>query len=234
MIAGSSGKSYSYETQETVLFPTAGLVDHNELFNLLFSHNDVLVISLEKSVYENLMVGTSVAFSNFLGNKTTKFKNYPSFKAKYRLLNEGIYYPAIAIGINTENFIDIPINSTVDYHHSIGPYIVLSKAFSWKLGLIGFHLGANYPMDNNSTKKGNFFLGIEHTFSKDGSFAIEYDFLSSKNQSGSTKNGNINMALKYSIDRNVTFNFYLIDLFANNFNTYKMINIQFITNLNLF
>lgn len=231
IFAGSAGKNYTYETQEIVLFPTAGLVTQNDIFNIKFLGRDVIVLSMEKITNNDLVVGVSLAFEDFLGNRQISFLDYPAVKIKYRLLNEAKYYPAIVVGFDSENFLDIIVNTNNYYHHSIGPYIVASKAFSWQLGILGIHFGANLPIEFNVSKRGNFFFGIEHSIHHNASATIEYNFNGSYNKEGSIQKGLLNMGLKYSIDRNVTINFYMIDLLTTNFNRYKILNFQFITKL---
>lgn len=231
LFGGSAGKHYTYETQEIVLFPTAGLVLKSDLFNVKFQGNNVVVLSVEKIAYKDLALGISLAFEDFLGNRRTTLLDYPAIKIKYRLLNEAKYYPAIVVGFDSENYLDIPVNTNKYHHHSIGPYIVASKAFSWQYGIMGIHLGANFPIEFNDNKRGSFFLGLEHSLHKYATAAIEYNFDGGYNKDGSIQKGTLNMGLKYSIDNNVTINFYLIDFLSTNYSSYKILNLQFITKL---
>lgn len=232
VFGGSAGKNYTYETQEITLYPTAGIVSTSQLFDLKFIGHDIIILAFETKLLERMSIGVSIAFEEFLGNNNNfNFKDYPCFKLKYRLLEEGKYYPAILIGFDGENYLDIPADRNSKYHHSIGPFIVVSKAFSWQLGLIGVHLGANVPIEYNTNNRGNFFLGIEHTLTNFTSFALEYDFNGAYNKEGLLKKGNINLGLKYSIDNNVTLQFSVVDILSNNYSSYKVLNLQFISRL---
>ncbi len=230
--AGSAGRSYNYETQEIVLYPTAGMVNNNQLFNLDFIGNEIFVLSFETLLIKNLSIGASIAFEKFLGNKSNlSFKDYPSIKVKYRFIDEGKYYPAMMIGFDSKNFLDIQINTTEQYHHSIGPFLVLSKAFSWQLGILGVHLGANVPIEFNPNQKGNFYFGVEHTLNNFVSVAVEYDYNGAYNKKVLPVNRILNIGLKYSIDRNVTLQFYVVDVLSQNFNKFKIFNLQFISKM---
>ncbi len=232
LLAGSAGRNYTYETQEIVLYPTAGLTNNNSLLDFKFIGDEVFILSLETIVFKQFSMGISMAFDGLLGNRTHfAFKDYPALKLKYRILDESRNYPAIMVGFDSGNFIDIPINSSNKYHFSIGPFIVLSKAFSWQLGIMGIHLGANLPIEYNTNKYGNFYFGIEHSLNRFASVAIEYDFNGAYNRNGSIRNGILNLGLKYSIDRNVTLQFYIVDILSNNFENYKVFNLQFVSNL---
>lgn len=229
--AGSAGKNYTYETQEIVLFPTAGMATNGNLFNLSCLGN-ILVLSAEKSLQNDLSIGVSLAVRNLLGNNNSvSIKDYPAIKVKYRLLNEGKSYPAILLGFDSQTYLDFPNRTGGFHHHSIGPFIAMSKAFSWQLGIIGFHLGANFPIEYNANRRGNFFFGIEHTINKDISCAIEYSFDSDSNLKGLLSDGITNFGFKYSVDRNVTLNLYLIDIFSTKMSIYRVINLQFVAKI---
>lgn len=230
--AGSAGKVYTYETQEIVLYPTAGLISNNQLFNLDFLANDVLILSFETMVIKDLSIGGSLAIRDLLGN-TNKFglENFPAITIKYRFLNEDKYYPAMMIGFDSKNFLNLQVNTTEQFHHSIGPFLILSKAFSWQLGILEVHLGANIPIEFNPNHKGNFFFGVEHTLNNFASVAVEYDFNGANNKKGLLDKGIINLGLKYSIDRNVTLQYFMLDVFSQNFKTYKIFKVQFISKI---
>jgi len=232
LFAGSAGKNYFYETQEIVLYPTAGMATNSDLFNISFFGDDILVISAEKLLQKDLSVGISFAVKNFLGNNSAvSIKDYPAIRVKYRLLNEGKSYPAILLGFDSQTYLDLSIHKGSFYHHSIGPFIAISKAFSWQMGIIGVHLGANFPIEYNKNRRGNFFFGIEQTINQSVSAAFEYSFEGDSNLNGKIPDGITNFGLKYSIDRNATFSLYLIDIFSTKMSTYKVINLQFIAKI---
>lgn len=230
--AGSAGRNYTYETQEIILFPTAGLAGNKQMIDFDFIGKDILIASFKTMLLKDVSLGCSIALEGLLSNNT-KFglENYPAITIKYRFLNEGKYYPAMVIGFDSHNFINIPIDKTQEFHHSIGPFLVLSKAFSWQFGILGLHLGANLPIEFNPYQKGNFFFGVEHTLNKFASVAVEYDFNGANNKKGLLGKGIINLGLKYSIDRNVTLQYFMLDVFSQNFNTFKIFKVQFISKI---
>ena len=232
LIAGSAGKNYTYESQEIVLYPTAGLTQNCELFNFNFLGGDILVFSAEKTIQKDFSVGISFAIKNFVGNnKTIINKDFPAIKLKYRLLNEEKYYPAILLGFDSQNYLDFSDIRGNLHNHSIGPFVAISKAFSWQLGIIAIHFGGNLPIEYNPNKKVNFFVGAEHSLNRMASVSFEYSFDRESNDNLSIWNGITNIGIKYSIDKNVTLNLFFIDIFSSKIYIYRILNLQFITHL---
>ena len=137
-IAGSAGSNYSLETMNIVNMPTASSIPiKSQFFELYFSQNSCLSLKLLDAPFKNFYFGLSESATNFFGDGDITFQKYPGVIANYRILNEGKYYPAIGIGINTQgkgNF-----NEAKDQFDFISPgvYLALSKSFLWSFGYFG-------------------------------------------------------------------------------------------------
>jgi hypothetical protein len=229
-IAGSAGTNYTYETQNIVNMPTAGIIQKNsQLFSLNFAGKSSLMLSAEFAPFSNASLGISFGGTGILGNETIKFQKYPGIFAKYRLLNEKKYLPAIAIGFNSQgqgNYIE-----AIDGYHILSPgfYLAFSKAFKWEYGFYAMHLGTNYSLEPKSEDKSvNVYFGFEHTFSERASFNFEYDFNTPRNNGFFISKGMTNIGIRYSIEKNSTLELKLADIFGTRGEMIRLLKIEFV------
>lgn len=228
-LAGSAGVNYTYETQNIVNMPSAGIIpESSQLFSLNFSGNSGLMLTAEYAPLKNLSLGISFGGNGILGNETIKFQKYPGIFAKYRFLNERKYLPAAAIGFNSQgqgNYIESQEKYQIA---SPGIYLVLSKAFKWEYGFFALHLGTNYSLEpKSSERKINSFFGFEHSISQRASINFEYDFNTPVNN-GFSMQGMSNLGLRYSIEKNSTLELKLYDIFGTQTDMIRLIKIEFV------
>ncbi|HPD32965.1 MAG TPA: hypothetical protein P5545_01665 [Bacteroidota bacterium] len=214
-IAGSAGRNYSLETMNIVNMPTAGSIPlKSQFFELYFSQNSCLNIKLLDAPFRNFYFGLSEGATNFFGNGNITFQKYPGLIANYRILNEGKYYPAIGIGINTQGKGNY--NESKDEFDFISPgvYLAVSKSFLWSLGYFGLHIGTNYSFEPaSSNRRFNLYFGIEQSLTDKTSINLEYDVNTPENPDFVFNKALLNLALRYSIDNNITIDLNFLDLF---------------------
>ena len=213
--AGSAGSNYTFETMNIVNMPTAGNIPlKDQYLELYFSQNSCLGIKVLDAPFHNFYFGIAESATNFFGDGDITFQKYPGLIANYRILNEGKYYPAIGIGINTQgrgNFNEI----TDEFNfNSPGLYLAMSKSFLWSFGYFGLHIGTNYSFEPNSgNRKVNFYFGIEQSIANKASINLEYDMNSPENPGIVFNKALLNLALRYSLDDRITIDLNFLDLF---------------------
>lgn len=227
-IAGSAGSNYSLETMNIVNMPTASSIPiKSQFFELYFSQNSCLSLKLLDAPFKNFYFGLSESATNFFGDGNITFQKYPGVIANYRILNEGKYYPAIGIGINTQGKGNY--NEAKDQFDFISPgaYLALSKSFLWSFGYFGLHLGTNYSFEPvSSNRRVNFYFGVEQSLTDNASINIEYDFNTPENPDIIFNKALLNLAFRYSIDNNITIDLSFLDLFNTKSSVMRYLRIE--------
>lgn len=215
IFAGSAGDNYTLETMNIVNMPTAGNIPlKSQFFELYFSQNSCLSLKLLDAPFKKFYFGISISATNFFGDGDITFQKYPGIMANYRILDEGKYYPAIGIGINTQGKGNY--NETKDQFDFISPgiYLAMSKSFRWTLGYFGLHLGTNYSFEPSaSNRQINFYFGIEQSITDNTSINLEYDFNTPENPDIVFNRALLNLSLRYSVDDRITIDLNFLDLF---------------------
>ncbi len=215
---GSAGSKPSYENRRIVDMPNCGLIPNKMLaFDLIFMKNGSISISSEYSFLNAINAGISFGGSNILGMNDIYFQKYPGINIKVRVFDETLKLPAIAIGFSNQGF--STYLKEFDRFQTLSPgfYLALSKSFNWKLGYLASHLGVNYSLDNESSKRSpNVYFGIEQSISSSTSINMEYNLQLDENYNTIYgKSGLLNFALRYGILSDLTLELQLKDIFKN-------------------
>ncbi|OGU59260.1 MAG: hypothetical protein A2X64_01840 [Ignavibacteria bacterium GWF2_33_9] len=228
LLAGSAGTNYTYETQTVVSMPTAGLIPSSgQLFSLNMHGKSGLMFQVEYSPINNALIGISFGGTGMFGNEKISFQKFPGFEAKYRLINEKKYLPAIAVGFNSQG-LGIFENNEFQVN-SPGFYLALSKAFKWNYGLFAIHFGTNYSLEQRSDiRKLNAYFGLEHSISRQSSINFEYDFNSPYNPDFDAAKGKTNLSFRYSIENVTTLELKLMDVFGTRGDVLRFLKIEFV------
>ncbi len=229
--AGNAGSLFTSETLELVNQPTAGIITNGELIKLHFAGNNNINISGEYFLQKNFVVGYGFNIENLLGNKQIEISDLLGFIARYRILNEHKYYPALTVGIDLQGKGEyIPALDQNEFLPT-GLYFAASKAFKWDLGYLSLHLGANYPVSiNKQFDRISSYFGFEQTISKYASINLEYDFAGNNNPKFEIKKGITNLAIRYSISSDFTVGINIIDIFSTYNKTYRMLKMEYRSN----
>ncbi len=102
-----------------------------------------LLVKGQLGIFARLMVGVSYGGTDIISNDSPAWYSRLEFMIRYRLIDEGLNFPAVAVGFDSQGY-----GSYSGLHNRYdvkarGLYTVLSKGFARLMGL-RVHLGLNY------------------------------------------------------------------------------------------
>lgn len=215
---GSSGSSPMYENRRIVDLPHCGMLPNKHLgIDFHFIKNGSFLINGEYSFLNFINAGLSLGANNLVGDDELVIQKYPGVNLKFRLFDETMKLPAVALGFSNQGFSGYLDNSDRFNVLSPGIYLVFSKSFNWKLGYIASHLGINYSFENDESKrKPNIYLGFEQSISKNISANLEYNFQLDESENKLYDNkGLLNLSLRAAILNGMTIELQLKDILLN-------------------
>lgn len=214
---GTAGNQAIYESIYIIDMPNAGIQpQHHISFDTEVFDNGGLLFKSSYSPYSFLNFGLSYGGAQIIGQESVKFQNIPGIHLKLRPINETIYYPAIAIGFDSQGkgvFFD-----NDNRYEYLPPhiFIALSKNFLWNLGNLALHFGTNYNFELKKDNRNiNYYMGIEQSIGNNNAFVLEYNFGNYKD-SYMQNRGLFNFAYRVSLHKGVTIELKLRDLLNNN------------------
>jgi hypothetical protein len=210
---GSAGTDGGAEPRFLVDAPTAGMLGSGTLaFDIDFFQNGGLLVAMNYGILSRFSLGISYGGSNLIGDGTAQFNPVPGFNAKVRPFEEGVSFPAIVLGFDSqgrEEHIDSLDRYTIQ---SKGLYIAASKNFTMA-GFFSIHGGANYSLEGpQDDREVAFFVGAEKTIGSAISAVLEYNSGGGKISKG---RGYLNLGLRWSPGGGFTIGFDLKDLVRN-------------------
>tara|TARA_B100002049_G_scaffold53196_1_gene37552 strand:- start:163 stop:669 length:507 start_codon:yes stop_codon:yes gene_type:complete len=135
-----------------VTIPTAGgLVRGAFSADMRMQRNGGLTTSLAVGLSDRFMFGLSYGASHLIGDDEPVLYPRPEVILKYRLIDEGVAFPGIAFGIDTQGFGNYNDADSLNRYDikGYGAYLTASKNWRTPLGNLGIHLGANYNFTEN-------------------------------------------------------------------------------------
>lgn len=221
-------KSGMSEAQFTSLIdiPSAGVLYKGDYdFELrLFPQGGVLM-GFGVGLFDRFNMGVSYGGTQIIGDSAKiKWNDEPGVNVKYRLFNEGSFFPAIALGYSSQGYGPYLKNDSTDTKRylikSKGLYGVASKNFKYAGKYdIGTHLGVNFNSNEQDDDQGmNMFFGVDFAMNEDLALVAEYDF-AWNDQGGKSfgeGKGYLNSALRWTFADNLLFQFDFRDLLGNN------------------
>ena len=212
-----AGREATIEPRSTIDFPTAGVLRKSTFSSAVeFFQDGGLLVSLSYGVFTRLGIGISYGGSGILGSNDVTFNNAPGVNVKWRIVDETVRSPAIAIGFDSqgnESYID----STKRYSiKSPGLFIVASWNYSL-LGYLSIHGGLNYSLERNDDRDPNGFFGVEKTLGPVVSFLGEYNLGTNDDSRRSLGcgRGYLNVGLRWALAEGFVIGFDLKDLLKN-------------------
>ncbi len=215
---GSAGEGAKYEYRTLIDMQSAGILEKGfvGVTTDILPHG-VLIEKLEVGVFDNVSFGISYGGSNIIGTGKPNWYKVPAINLRFRLFNETMLVPAIAVGFNSQG--------KGEYFDSLNRYAIKSPGFFAAasknfamLGYLSLHAAINYSLES---KDGDNFmdlhLGIEKTLGNDFSLIGEYDLALNDNNGKIFGNGNgyLNMGIRWSLGSGLTFGFDLRDILNN-------------------
>jgi hypothetical protein len=215
---GSAGDQATIEPRYIIDTPTAGMLKRGDFaLDMDFFQEGGVDVYLAAGALDRLSFGISFGGSGIIGNQKINLQPRPGVNIKFRLFDETILMPAIALGFDSqgkETYIDSTQRFTIK---SRGFYAVGSKNYSF-LGNLSIHGGANLSMERGDGDKDmDAFIGAEKSIGSDISFLLEYDFGFNDNAPRSVGQGKgyMNSGLRWSLGNGFTIGFDLKNLARN-------------------
>jgi len=235
---GTAGENAKYEYRYLIDLPTAGILEKGVVgFTSDILPDGVLIASLEAGVLENLSFGISYGGANLIGSGKVDWYKLPAVNIRFRILNETVLLPALAIGFDSQG--KGTFNEEVKRYDikSPGFFAAVSKNFNF-LGYLSLHGSVNYSLENND---GDNFInlkgGLEKTLGSSFSVLMEYDIALNDNNTELFGDGRgyFNAGLRWVVGDGLTVGFDLRDLLSNKSSTInsadRSLRIEFIKNI---
>lgn len=215
---GTAGSGSVLEPRFIIDMPTAGILAHlNYSVDVDFYNSGGVLFGVSIGVLNTLNLGLSYGGTQLIGSSKPEWNKLPGMSLKLRPLDETEFFPAIAIGFDSqgkEEYIDSLNRYKIK---SPGIYIVLSKNFM-SAGFLSFHIGSNYSLERaDGDKDFNLFAGVEKTITSFISLIGEYNLAinDSNNKALGKGRGYLNLALKASVGKGFTIGINLKDIVKN-------------------
>jgi hypothetical protein len=199
--------------------PTAATLERGSFLGVLYAYDHGGLLGyLEVGLTNRLMFGISYGGQNIIGNGSIDWNPTVGVNIRYRIIDEALAFPAIAIGYDQQGH-GAYLNSLKRYvEKSKGLYAAASKSFNF-LGTLTFHGGLNYSFERSDNDKDlNGFVGVEKSLNNELSVFVEYDAAMNDNTGRSIGDGKgyLNAAIKWTFQKKLEIDFLWKDIFKNN------------------
>jgi hypothetical protein len=203
-LAGAQSYAGDAATAEPTMIvdkPSAGMLKRGTYFvsSNFFQRGGVLV-GVSVGLFEPFSFGISYGGTDIIGSRTITMNPNPGVNAKLRVVDEGAFLPAIAIGFDSQGK-EPYIDSLKRYSNkSPGAYIAFSRNYTI-LGNLSLHGGFALSMERDDGDRDlDPYVGLEKSLGKDISILAEYDFgLNDNNNRAIGKGkGYLNFAFRWS------------------------------------
>lgn len=156
----SAATAQVFEDITLIDSPTAGVIPHGSyMFEGSIGPKSGLLFGVKVGFHDRLMVGASFGIQEFIGRGDIDVNDKPGFQVRFRLLEESIAGPALALGVDTQGEEAYDEAGSRYERKSKGFYGVLSKNYYWYRN-ISFHGGVNYSLENKDEDGVDFFVGL--------------------------------------------------------------------------
>ncbi len=212
---GTAGTNATLETRYIVDMPTAGVLPKKNynVRSIFFSDGGVAVYTLF-APFNNFNIGLSYSGTNIIGGHDIAMQNLPGIQASYRIVNEKLYFPALAVGFNSQGFGRYFKSVERFETYSPGAYIALSKNFEWAGGYLATHGGVGYSLEPKSKDRlPNFWIGLEQSLGPWAALNLEYNANIDEPNNGFYENhALLNASIRVAITNNATLELQIRDL----------------------
>lgn len=142
-----------------------------------------LNLGIAVGITNRLMIGVSYGGEGFVGRgRDVNFDNFPGFLFKYRMFEEKIHFPGIALGYDHQGHGGTTDTLGFDYdgyiYKSPGFFLALSKNYLlFKVIQFGIHGALTYSMEDfREVEWPNFLAGFDFMVNEELALVFEYDF----------------------------------------------------------
>ncbi len=187
------------EPRQIVDCPTAGLLPRGSFdIDLRIFPGGGILTGISIGLMDRLLVGFSYGGQDIIGNRKIAWNPRVEFRAKYRLFEEGLRFPALAVGFDSQGY--AAADSLGNYKTYIdkkeryaikskGFYLSMSKNYSF-LGGFGIHWGVYYSLERDDGDKDiSGYIGFDKSLNREISLLAEYDLALNDNEDNSVVSG---------------------------------------------
>lgn len=176
--------------------PTAGSLERGSYATELRMMPDGGVLAgVDIGLTSQFMLGVSYGGSHIIGEDSIQWNPQPGVQVKYRLFDETMKFPAVALGFNSQGYHQYIERQDRYTLKSSGFYVALSKNYQF-LGNLGLHAGINYSLeDGDGDNDPNIFAGIDKDINREISIMVEYDAALNDNETDTENAGEITQEL---------------------------------------
>ena len=216
---------FAYELNDLIDVPTAGILQkgESEISAKIYRENGLL-LGTRVGLFPRFMFGVSYGAEHVVGNQYPQWHDRVEFNAKFRLIDETVKYPALAVGYDSQGHGSHHEDAERYDIKSKGFYAVASKNYNF-LGNLGFHSGVNYSFEAEDDDDLNAFLGLDKSAGDVVNLLAEYDFAWNDNTNCSKicdleKIGYLNAAASVHFSENLILKAAFYDILENRSDTH--------------
>jgi hypothetical protein len=212
---GSAGIDASFETRYIIDMPNAGVLPkYGYNINARLFRNGGSSLEFHASPFKNFIIGIAYSGNRIVGTGEPDFQGIPGFEMKYRIIDEKLNFPAIAVGARTQGRGGYVRSEERFMTYSPGIYIAVSKNFLWFLGETALHGGINYSFEARPEDRfPNLYAGFEFTVGPFASIIGEFNAnLDDKDNNITDQQGLLNAGVRFSLNQNITVDLIFRDI----------------------
>lgn len=194
--------SYNLQLRKLVDNPTAGLLPRGSFdFDIRFYPRGGVNTSLDIGLMRRFMIGMAYGAEGIIGEGDPNWNPRIEFLVKLRVFNESPFFPAIALGFDSQGYGAWDDSLRRYAYKSKGFFGVISKNYLLAEMPFGLHGGVNYSLENEDKNRNlSIFLGADLKVGNALGFAAEYDLATNDNKSLETfgrGRGYLNIAVQW-------------------------------------
>jgi hypothetical protein len=205
--------------------PTAGILAHGGyLFRGSLGPESRLLFEVDVGFHDRLMAGISFGMQNLIGRGEVTVNDIPGFKIRFRILEENVSRPALALGVDTQGEgIYLEHGEFEDRERyerkSKGFYGVLSKNYHL-LSDFSIHGGINYSFETEDERGVNLFAALSIELVQGFAVLLDYNAALDDDDPDSGTSltrgrGYLDAGVRFDYRDNLRFKFFFKDLLGN-------------------
>ena len=198
--------------------PTAGTPQKGSYVSSLRLYpNGGVLGCLSIGLAERFYFGVSYGGENIIGEGKVNWNPEPGIHLVYRILDENILLPAVAVGYNSQGYGGYLRDAHRYTIKSRGFYAVASKNYAF-LGDLSFHGGINFSLEKeDGDSDANLFVGVLKSLNPDLTLLAEYDFAINDNDINSLGSGKgyLNLGIRWLFARRLAIQFHAKNMLKN-------------------
>ena len=198
--------------------PIAGTLEKGSYVSSIRLYpNGGVLGALSIGLSDRFYFGVSFGGENIIGEGQVNWNPEPGLHLAYRILDENILLPAVAVGYNSQGYGPYQKETKRYTIKSRGFYAVASKNYAF-LGDLSFHGGVNFSLEKgDGDSDANLFVGMLKSLNPDVTLLAEYDFALNDNDIHSLGSGKgyLNLGVRWLFARRLAIQFHVKNILQN-------------------